>query len=290
MIESTASKSSPPARAQDDPPRGRTKATPLVWLNLVCLDAPIVAVCWLALFARQLGIGIPHSGTAALFLSAWLIYLADRLLDNLSLGAHLPVSLRQDFCRRHRVKWLLALVFVGLADAFVITTSLDRRVLSPGTIVGIFALLYFLTNQLAPFVWQKLPLKEISIGFLFAAGMAVPMAAGLTRADLWPIFFFGILCAMNCICIAVWEQELDRAQARISIAIVLPKVERIIIPSLLAVAASTAALSSTRLAACLSASAILLALVHLFRNRIQPDIRTALADLVLLTPLAWLAR
>jgi hypothetical protein len=39
---------------------------------------------------------------------------------------------------------------------------------------------------------------------------------------------------------------------------------------------------------CLSLSAALLALTHVFRRRIQPDVRTALADLVLLTPAALL--
>ena len=58
---------------------------PVVWLNLVCLDAPLVSVAWLWLFARTFHATVDPVNCAALFLTAWLIYLADRLADSCSL-------------------------------------------------------------------------------------------------------------------------------------------------------------------------------------------------------------
>jgi hypothetical protein len=51
--------------------------SPVVWLNLLCLDAPIVAVTWQWLFARTFGAHLNLSLRVLLFLTAWLIYLAD---------------------------------------------------------------------------------------------------------------------------------------------------------------------------------------------------------------------
>src|SRR5450432_2947799 len=52
---------------------------PVVWLNLACLDAPLVSVVWLCLFARTFHSSVESVNCVALFLTAWLIYLADRL-------------------------------------------------------------------------------------------------------------------------------------------------------------------------------------------------------------------
>ena len=71
--------------------------SPLLWLNLVCLDAPLVAICWQWIFAYNFHLSVPPGHRAALFLTAWLIYLADRFGDSLSLVAGQPNSARQQF-------------------------------------------------------------------------------------------------------------------------------------------------------------------------------------------------
>src|SRR3982751_6419223 len=82
------------------------RAVPTVWLNLVCLDAPLVAIAWLWLFARTFHVPLQTGNCVALFLTAWLIYLGDRFADAVSLPANLPRSVRQDFCLRHREIWI----------------------------------------------------------------------------------------------------------------------------------------------------------------------------------------
>src|SRR3954463_7913322 len=128
MIETAASKSFAGERsasvATKPLPRALVPARRapgvFTWLNVVCLDAPIVAVTWQWLFARSFQVPIARGATAALFLTAWLIYLADRLVDSLSLEPRAPQSLRQGFCLRHRGFWLVAVPLLALADLFVV--------------------------------------------------------------------------------------------------------------------------------------------------------------------------
>src|SRR2546423_13726661 len=100
--------------------RTAQRVVPAIWLNLICLDAPLVAIAWLWLFARSFHIPLQTGNVLALFLTAWLIYLGDRLADALSLKTNLPRSLRQDFCSRHREIWITTLVLVAGFDAYVI--------------------------------------------------------------------------------------------------------------------------------------------------------------------------
>lgn len=291
MIEAPASKSFGAARARPQ----NNRISPLVWMNLVCLDAPLVAVSWQWLFARSFRIEIPPGTTPALFLTAWLIYLADRLADARSLGAAPVVSLRQRFCLRHEKAWIAAVVVIAIADLFAIAKQLDRSAVLAGAVVGAAAFVYLLINRFAPSIWRVLPLKEISIGFIFAAGTIIGLLHGLTTAALPAWILFASLCALNCISIAAWERELDLQQRRISIATEFRAAGAWLLPVLvLACTASCilATLSSERaLHLCSAASALFLGIVHVLRARIQPDVRTALADVVLLTPLislgAW---
>lgn len=273
---------------------GSAKVSPLVWLNLVCLDAPVVAVSWQWLFSHAFGIPIARGGMAALFLTAWFIYLADRFGDSLSINFGAATSLRQRFCLRHRAVWRAAIGVIGLADALVILTRLSSPTLRGGAVVGLLAFGYLVLNQATPRLWRRAPLKEIAIGFLFAAGTLVAFPRSLAGATWLAWILFAWLCSLNCICIAIWERHLDLAQARVTMATAFPRIERALLPALGLVAGASAvcaiAMKDERsVFVCLTVSAGLLAALHLCNDRMQTDTRTALADLVLLTPLAVLA-
>ena len=269
------------------------RVAPLPWLNLLCLDAPLVAVSWEWLFAHTYATPVPPAATAALFLTAWLIYLSDRFGDSLSVNPNAATSLRQRFCHRHRAAWLGAIIVVAGADLFVITTRVDAPQLKVGAAIGACALMYLLVNQRLPRVWQILPIKEVSIGCLFAAGTIVPITSDLPASVSLPWLLFACLCALNCICIAAWERDLDSAQQRISIATAFTDIERYLPAALLLVSALAVTLAVFnphvwRIYVCVAAGAILLWFLQVFRERIQQDARTALADLVLLTPVFFL--
>ncbi|MEP6822345.1 MAG: hypothetical protein ABI946_08355 [Chthoniobacterales bacterium] len=274
----------------------RAVGIPLVWLNLVCLDAPLVAVSWLWIFSSTFGIPIARGGTAALFLTAWFIYLADRFGDSLSIDERGPTSMRQRICLRYRRAWMAAFGLIALADLVVICARLDSVTRWSGLAAGMVALGYLVLNQALPALWRRVPLKEICIGCLFAAGTVVPLVAGITNVA-WPGWLlFAFLCSLNCICIAVWEEELDQAQRRISIATEFQAIRRFLFPALLVLTGTSSTMGfllaeSRPVLFCVAGSSLLLLTAHWFQKWIPCDTRTAIADLVLLTPLIlWALR
>jgi hypothetical protein len=271
------------------------RPSPSVWLNLVCLDAPLVAIVWQALFARTFGTPLTLVARAALFLTAWLIYLTDRLVDTSSLNAGTPRSVRQEFCLRRRRTWLVVIAAVGMADCFAVAQLRPQTVVA-GLGVALIAGVYLCANLLTR-LWRILPVKELAIGWLFAVATAlVPVLYGRPRMTdvAMSIAAFATVCMLNCICIAAWERELDRAQKKETLATVWPQIDSAIVALCIATSAVCfiVALFASNLQAlliCVAASASFLALLHLLRGRIQSDSRTALADVVLLTPLLSLA-
>ena len=271
-------------------PRSRG-AVPAVWLNLVCLDAPLVAVAWLWLFGRTLHIPLHPGNGVALFLTAWLIYLADRLADSVSLKPNAPRSLRQEFCLRHREIWIATIVLVAGFDAYVIwrTTAVPTFLL--GVAVGSLALLYLVINHPLGLIWRSLPAKELVIGSLFTAGTLValtPAIPSMTSPFVAAALAFAALCALNCISIARWEWRLDRAQGKVSIVTRHPTIATLVNKicatlAFVALALTIVFQSAAGIFVCIGISALLL--MWLNTSMLNRDARTALADLVLLTPI-----
>ena len=271
----------------------RKHVPPLVWLNLVCLDAPIVALLWLWLFSHTFSLPVHPGNAIALFLTAWLIYLADRLADASSLKGGLPRSLRQDFCLRHREIWISALVLVAGFDLYVIGRNVAAGTFFAGAVVGILALIYLALNHPNGLIWRRLPAKEVAIGLLFTAGTLVALLPALDPFDgtfVAGALAFACLCSLNCISIARWECGLDRAQGKTSVATCHPKFVRHTGKicaglALLSVTLASLCRPSALIFVCVATSALLLALLNRFGGKLGGDQRTAMADLVLLTPI-----
>ena len=248
----------------------------------------------------------------ALFLTAWLIYLADRLVDAASLKGRTPRSLRQEFCLKHREIWITGLLLIAGFDLYVVWRSIPAATFLAGAVIGILALIYLAMNYPRGRIWRSLPAKEVTIGLLFTAGTLVallPAAAPVSAPFVLCGLAFASLCSLNCISIALWEHELDRAQGKVSIATRHPGFARQVgkICGGLALASLAMAIAYAPVSpvfACISVSAVLLGRLHAsarlkegrFQNRprrfvnrlsfaINRDQRTALADLVLLTPI-----
>ena len=257
----------------------------------------MVAIAWQWLFARSFNIDLSGSARAALFLTAWLIYLIDRLADSLSLHAASERSLRQDFCSRHTKIWIGFTLTVALLDAVIVFSRLDRSLLPLGTFLGGGAFVYLGINYAFSRLWKSVPTKEIAVGFLFAAGTLLvllpqlPLATSATGVTTGAVagLLFAALCSLNCMSIAVWERDLDLIQGKHSIATRWAGVGLWVRISCIVLIAAALGLAIAdhrllRLALCLAVSAVLLAILHLIS--FQRDERTALADLVLLTPAA----
>ncbi len=268
---------------------------PLIWLNITCLDAPLVAVLWQWLFARSFRLAVPVANREALFLTAWLIYLSDRYVDSISLPAGVPKSARQEFCLNHSNVWLALIGIIASCDAGIIFLRLDQETVIRGTVLGAIAVCYLATNYMWSKVWEAAPIKEIVIGLLFAAGtlLALRPLVLFTGSSICigAILFVG-LCSLNCISVAIWERDLDRAQGKHSIATRWPPIRSWVRMALLILLIASCALMLfdrhlLPICVCFSVSAGLLAWLHVLPA--ARDERTALADLVLLTPLAFFA-
>lgn len=262
--------------------RTQGQSQPLTWLNLLCLDAPLVAISWQQLFARSLAIRVSANAAIALFATAWLIYLVDRAADSWNLPSTAPVSLRQTFARENRTLFVTAIAIALIADATTIPT-LDRSTLGTGAVVALVLAVYLAVNRFVSSLWRVLPVKEIAIGSLFAAGVFVSLGPAAHVPPALAILF-AALCAMNCASIAFWERDLDIAQNRSSIATTFPSLSKLAAIACIALALLALVTSRQLPSICIAASAALLALLNSARIRIARDTRTALADVVLLTP------
>ena len=268
------------------------RTSPIVWLNLLCLDAPIVAVTWQWLFARSFHVPLANGTRVALFLTAWLIYLADRLADTWKIRGGEPLSQRQQFCQRHQIAFFISIALLAVSNLWVVSRMLDRATIKIGILLGIACVVYLSINYWLGKVWRFIPAKEICIGSLFALGTAAALFAQLDFSTTFAatFLFFAALCSLNCIGIAIWERDLDYAQQKDSIATRSSHVRSWyrLMASVLALLAFAFGLweeAPAQPMACIGLSAVLLGVLDWSGKRIPRDERTALADLVLLTPL-----
>jgi hypothetical protein len=267
--------------------------SPLLWLNLVCLDAPLVAICWQWIFAHSFHLCVPVGHRAALFLTAWIIYLADRFGDSVSLVTGQPKSVRQQFCLRHKSIWLVSIICVAVFDLIVVLQAVNHETAVPGAVLGAFTIAYVALNHAHSEIWEIIPLKEFTIGSLFAAGTLLGVTPHIFAERSTMIFaaiLFASLCSLNCVSIAIWERDLDRIQGKHSIATRWAhanSLPRLLLLLLLAGSVMLALFDpgAWPVVLCLGGSGLLLGALPFVR--VSCAERTALADVVLLTPLAF---
>jgi hypothetical protein len=167
-------------------------------------------------------------------------------------------------------------------------TLIDPRTLGIGSVIAGAIVIYLAANHFVGWIWQKMPVKEMIVGSLFAAG-TVAVINCTDRGFIVSTILFGILCSLNCLSISVWERDLDIAQGKDSFATALPQLLWLpqaacfvlgVLALGMAVAGETRAISLS-----LASSAILLAFLSR-ASSLPRDECVALADIVLLTPLA----
>lgn len=223
------------------------------WANVLSLDAVFVAVAWQQLLMRVFcNRSTRWPEGLALSLTVWLIYVADRLLDGAKLDVHQPHTLRHRFYRRHRRifvgLWMLGL----LINTFVAVRLLSAELLHNGLILGSAVLMYGASVHFSSKRARGLSVtgenpkgqsqrstagvpKEVRVGVLFALGVSLttwtqfvsdhPSIVGnpaISARAMWPLLAttcgLAFLFSWNCILVARFEREYDRAQAFPSIA------------------------------------------------------------------------
>ena len=261
---------------------------PWIWPNLLSLDAPLIAVLWQALLARSFGIPLVPAGSAALGLTVWAIYLADRILDARA-PAYPGEPARHRIYRAYPRAAAGLLCAVTLSDAALSFHLLRPQVLDNGLIVLAGVGLYLAALHALP-GRVRVP-KELLVAALFTTGtflVAVSNAAS-PWATLWrPAVTYFLMCMANLVLIEGWEwRELRGARPDDGNRLTMWLARHYSWWTGVSIVWSASASSSWYTAIALSVTALLC--LYAMGRRVPLEVRRTLADAMLLTPL-WFLR
>ena len=175
--------------------------------------SPTVAVVWQRFLGWAFDSPVPAVASVVLGLTVWSIYLADRWWDARSGPVHQP---RHTFAAAHP-----GLIVVSAAAALLVsagfTFTLPIEYFTVGGIVAVLVAAYFgLVHLLKPNTVTARGGKEMLVGLLFAAGVAVPLVAAGHDIVRWlpATAGFGVICWLNCRVIDRWEGDVTGDDTR----------------------------------------------------------------------------
>jgi len=263
------------------------------WLTILSLDAPLVAVAWQRALGRALRLPVAADRAVILAASVWLAYCADRWIEGWRLAPGQVQTQRHWFHLRWRIPVLVAWLAVLVGTVTLAAERMTSREFRAGLLLLGPVAAYLLSHQLVHRHHRWRAPKEICVALLLTGGVACfPLAArpDLLPAAALPLTWFALLCFANCVLIARWEAEVDLSHGQTSIALQYPPSQHLgrLLPWAIGlVAAAIAPWNAARgVAACASASGLLLGGIDLLHHRFGRQLSRVLADLALLTPFA----
>lgn len=187
-----------------------------LWLypNLLSLDAPLVAVVWLHIFAQTWRLGYhPWEAYVTLALVVWAIYVGDRLLDVSLLGGPAgKLEPRHRFHDKHRKALGIGVAVALLVAVGLLVTRMPRAIFQHLLLGGVLVAGFFGLSMLSSQDADEVPhSKNILAGVTFAFGTA--MTAHLYRWEYGiydllvsrEFICFAVLCVLNISAIDLWE-------------------------------------------------------------------------------------
>lgn len=252
----------------------RSPNTPFwLWMNLLSLDAPLVALVWQDFLATCYPSLLRPAGRCALTLTVWSIYIADRLIDVRGPAAENEPT-RHRLYRQKRGLAKVLLTCVVFADLFIALLWLRPAVFSNGLLIGTGVACYL---AVFPF-WRLAGLtrwKRPCAALLFTAGIFLVAWTGTVnpwRVLGGPAIALWALCLGNMMLIEWWEEP--RSTARGWVWLVL-------------LASACALMGHARWYAAVAVTALGLAAADLCGGKLSQDGRPVLADMVLFMPLLF---
>ena len=248
------------------PPDRHARPPWWTWPTRLALDAPAVAVVWQRFLADTYGIAVPVTASVVLGLVVWGVYLADRWLDAAPGRPPNPAD-RHEFARRHRVGFAVGAGMALITAGGLAMVGLPPSIFAAGGLVAVGVGLYLAAMHLGG--QRSAGGKELAVGVLFAAGVAVPLLAERGAREWLPaVGAFAAVCWLNCALIDRWESGRGTAWW-------LPAVGAVGLSPFAALPVAVAVVGSV----------LLLALLNAVAGRVEPSARRLLADAALLTPL-----
>lgn len=267
-----------------------------IWLypNLLSLDAPLVAVAWLYIFAETWRVVyLPTSAYISLALVVWVIYVADRLLDAAAgSNASGRFEARHLFHRKHRSVFRLLAVAAGLVALVLVVTGLATKIYGYALFGGLMVAGFFTLSVFSNHGADDIPhTKNVIAGFSFAYGTSMLAFAytGFEGSRLLKspeLICFAVLCILNISAIDLWEHASRSADLEVKatdeLALSLPLTG-------LGAAALFYALKDPDLTTrpffyAILTGAALLQILNRSRSKYSPQALRVLADVALLAP------
>lgn len=174
----------------------RLRTRPWLWPALLSLDAPGIAVLWLLLISRALGVRVPRTETGVLAMAVWLIYVADRILDSFRESESEPLAPRHWFYREYRAAFVAPFCAILLLAAWLAWTRLDERTLRGGVALAAMVAAYFGVVHLSGNRAQRWFPKELAVALLFCAGTCLPVFTRLGTVSAAEVATFGAFVAV----------------------------------------------------------------------------------------------
>ncbi|MEO6476502.1 hypothetical protein [Luteolibacter sp.] len=277
-----------------------------LWLipNLLSLDAPLVAVAWLYMFAKTWRVDyLPWAAYFSLGLVVWVIYVADRLLDaSMDSGSPGKLEARHQFHLKHRRIFKRLVIVAGIVAVILVVTRLPFAIygitfgpngyIGYAIIGGLMVAAFFALSLFSDQGPDEIPhAKNIIAGAAFAYGTAM-IAYAFTSFDFWEfiksrqLICFGVLCVLNISAIDFWEHANRSADPEIKatdeLALTLPLI--LLGAAALIFAAQDHEFTTRPFFYSILTGAALLYILNRIRARFQMDALRVLADVALLLP------
>jgi hypothetical protein len=187
------------------------------YIRLLSLDVATGACICAGFFARYTGLQISLSLYLALFMTVFLIYTVDHLLDAFSVGKNANIERHLWHHENAHSLWPLCVVISG--SLAILTFSLPAEIIKYGMHLAGLVIIYFVISQTKKI--KKIIPKEAIIAALYSAGVFLPIYALQTYFSIELMclaFLFFLLSYANLIIISLIEFESDKSQNMVSIA------------------------------------------------------------------------
>lgn len=117
-----------------------------LWPQILSLDAPLVAVGWMAVLERSHRLHLPPVFYWGLALVTWLVYVLDRTADAVSGRLQPPLSARHSFYqRRSKLMLRLVLPLASLAALWIALNEIPVGLVRQGIVLCLAGMIYLAT-------------------------------------------------------------------------------------------------------------------------------------------------
>jgi hypothetical protein len=179
-----------------------------LWLNVLGLDAPLLAVSWQALLAKCFRVELAPAACVVLGVACWLVYATDYVWDGLRALPGTALAPRHEFYRAHR-KRISVLILAASAGVLALAAeSLNAKQFRDGLAISVAVAGYLAAIHLSPVQWRARWPREFAVAALFTTGTFFWIWAELRSGRyrlLAPALVFSVVCWMNCSGIEYWE-------------------------------------------------------------------------------------